>query len=287
MKYRQVLVLSGKGGTGKTTVAAALGDIVENKSIIDTDVDAANLHLLFTYQIISEYDYFGSWKAEINIYNCSQCGTCEYNCRFDAIKDFKVDPVNCEGCGFCFRSCPEGAISFHQTKTGNYLECEMENETKFYYAKLLPGEGNSGKLVNEIKQKAKEQIKENVKWIIIDGPPGIGCPVNASLSGVDFVIIVTEPTCSGLHDLKRLVDLLKMFRIPSGVIINKYDINPGMSGEIETFIESEKIRLLSKIPFSKIFIKSVQNSIPVTQYDVSFRKTFSMIWNDVQNILIS
>jgi MinD superfamily P-loop ATPase len=163
----------------------------------------------------------------------------------------------------------------------------MENETKFYYAKLLPGEGNSGKLVNEIKQKAKEQIKENVKWIIIDGPPGIGCPVNASLSGVDFVIIVTEPTCSGLHDLKRLVDLLKMFRIPSGVIINKYDINPGMSREIETFIESEKIRLLSKIPFSKIFIKSVQNSIPVTQYDVSFRKTFSMIWNDVQNILIS
>jgi MinD superfamily P-loop ATPase len=118
MKYRQVLVLSGKGGTGKTTVAAALGDIAENKSIIDTDVDAANLHLLFTYQIISEYDYFGSWKAEINIYNCSQCGTCEYNCRFDAIKDFKVDPVNCEGCGFCFRSCPEGAISFHQTKTG-------------------------------------------------------------------------------------------------------------------------------------------------------------------------
>lgn len=286
-KFKKVLVLSGKGGTGKTTVAAALSDISENKAVIDSDVDAANLHLVFTYQIISEYDFYGSRKAEINPDNCSRCRICEYNCRFDAIKDFKVDPVSCEGCGLCFRSCPDGAISFCETRSGVYSECELEDSSKFYYAKLQPGEGNSGKLVSELKKKAEQQLKENVEWIIIDGPPGIGCPVNASLSGVDYVIIVTEPTRSGLHDLKRLLDLLKMFKIPSGVIINKFDINPEMSKEIELFIEAENIRLLFKLPFDRIFVKSIQNSVPVTGYDSSYRRTFTSIWNDIQNILLN
>jgi MinD superfamily P-loop ATPase len=285
--YKQVLILSGKGGTGKTTIAAALTDIAENKAIIDSDVDAANLHLLFTHQIISEYDFFGSRKAEIIEYKCSRCGICEDNCRFDAIKNFKVDRVSCEGCGFCFRICPESAISFSVTKSGIYSECELEDESKFYYAKLLPGEGNSGKLVTELKHRAENQIKENVKWIIIDGPPGIGCPVNASASGVDFVIIVTEPTQSGLHDLKRLIELLKIFKISSGVIINKYDINRDMSEEIESFIKSEEIILLYKIPFDRTFIKSVQNSCPVTLYDISYRNTFIKIWNDIQKILLN
>jgi MinD superfamily P-loop ATPase len=286
-KYKQVLILSGKGGTGKTTIAAALTDIAENKAIIDSDVDAANLHLLFTHQIISEYDFFGSCKAEIIEGNCSQCGICEDNCRFDAIKNFKIDRVSCEGCGFCFRCCPDGAISFSVTKSGVYSECELEDRSKFYYAKLLPGEGNSGKLVTELKHRAENQIKENVKWIIIDGPPGIGCPVNASASGVDFVIIVTEPTQSGLHDLKRLIELLKIFKISSGVIINKYDINRDMSEEIESFIKSEEIILLYKIPFDRTFIKSVQNSCPVTLYDISYRNTFIKIWNDIQKILLN
>jgi len=150
----------------------------------------------------------------------------------------------------------------------------------------LAGEGNSGKLVSEIKKKAYENVKENIKWIIIDGPPGIGCPVNASLSGVDFVVIVTEPTQSGLHDLKRLVNLLNIFKIPSGVIINKFDINTDISNSIEDFIKPEGIILLAKIPFDKKFIKAIQNSKSIIEYDLTYVERFKTIWNDIQkNIL--
>jgi MinD superfamily P-loop ATPase len=256
--YKQIAVLSGKGGTGKTTIATALSEIVENKIIIDADVDAANMHLVFNYYINSEYDYYGGKKAEINPDKCSKCGLCETVCRFDSIKNYKIDRASCEGCGFCFRVCPDNAISFYESKSGVYTECELEDQSKFYFAQLMAGEGNSGKLVSEIKKKAYEQAKENVKWIIVDGPPGIGCPVNASLSGVDFVVIVTEPTQSGLHDLKRLIELLNIFKIPSGVIINKFDINADMSRRIEVFIKSEEIILLSKISFDKNFIKAIQ-----------------------------
>jgi len=285
--YKQIVILSGKGGTGKTTVATALSEIAEAKVVIDTDVDAANMHLVFDYYINSEYDYYGGKKAEINSDKCTQCGICESVCRFDAIKEFKVSRTSCEGCGFCFRVCPDDAISFYESKSGVYSECELEDQSKFYYAQLLAGEGNSGKLVSEIKKKAYEQVKENVKWIIIDGPPGIGCPVNASLSGVDFVVIVTEPTQSGLHDLKRLINLLKIFKIPSGVIINKYDINTDMSNSIEKFIRPEGISLLAKIPFDKKFIKAIQNSKSIIEYNHAYIDTFKTIWNDIQKVILN
>ncbi len=285
--YKQIVILSGKGGTGKTTVATALSEIAEDKVIIDTDVDAANMHLVFNYYINSEYDYYGGKKAEIDTNKCSQCGICESVCRFDAIRDFKVNRSSCEGCGFCFRVCPDNAISFYESKSGVYSECELEDQSKFYYARLLAGEGNSGKLVSEIKKKAYEQAKENVKWIIVDGPPGIGCPVNASLSGVDFVVIVTEPTQSGLHDLKRLINLLKMFKISSGVIINKFGINTDMSKNIEGFIKSEGINILAKIPFNKKFIKAIQNSKSIIEYDRTYADMFRIIWMDIQKILLN
>ena len=285
--YKQIVILSGKGGTGKTTVATALSEIAKDKIVIDTDVDAANMHLVFDYYINSEYDYYGGKKAEINPNKCSQCGMCELVCRFDAIKEFKVSRTSCEGCGFCFRVCPDDAISFYESKSGVYSACELEDQSKFYYAQLLAGEGNSGKLVSEIKKKAYEQVKENVKWIIIDGPPGIGCPVNASLSGVDFVVIVTEPTQSGLHDLKRLINLLEIFKIPSGVIINKYDINTDMSNSIEKFIRPEGISLLAKIPFDKKFIKAIQNSKTIIEYDHAYIDTFKTIWNDIQKVILN
>ena len=285
--YKQIVILSGKGGTGKTTVATALSEIAKDKIVIDTDVDAANMHLVFDYYINSEYDYYGGKKAEINPNKCSQCGMCELVCRFDAIKEFKVSRTSCEGCGFCFRVCPDDAISFYESKSGVYSACELEDQSKFYYAQLLAGEGNSGKLVSEIKKKAYEQVKENVKWIIIDGPPGIGCPVNASLSGLDFVVIVTEPTQSGLHDLKRLINLLEIFKIPSGVIINKYDINTDMSNSIEKFIRPEKISLLAKISFDKKFIKAIQNSKTIIEYDHAYIDTFKTIWNDIQKVILN
>ncbi|MBS4034753.1 MAG: ATP-binding protein [Ignavibacterium sp.] len=283
----QIAVLSGKGGTGKTTISTALSEIAENKIIIDADVDAANMHLVFNYYINSEYDYYGGKKAEINQDKCSKCGLCKTVCRFDAIKDFKVNRASCEGCGFCFRVCPDHAISFYESKSGVYSECEMEDQTKFYFAKLLAGEGNSGKLVSEIKKKAYEQAKENVKWIIIDGPPGIGCPVNASLSGVDFVVIVTEPTQSGLHDLKRLIELLNLFKVPSGVIINKHSINDEVSKSIEEFIDSAGIKLLAKIPFDKNFIKAVQSSRSIINYNPLYFEKFKSIWNDIQLMVLN
>lgn len=283
--YKQIVILSGKGGTGKTTFATALSEIVENKIIVDADVDAANMHLVFNYYINSEYDYYGGKKAEIIPDKCSKCGLCESVCRFDAIKDFKVDRTSCEGCGFCFRVCPENAISFYESKSGVYSECEMEDQSKFYFAQLLAGEGNSGKLVTELKKKGYQQANENVKWIIVDGPPGIGCPVNASLSGVDFVLIVTEPTRSGLHDLKRLIDLLKIFKVNSGVIINKFNINNQISNSIEEYIESSGIKLLAKIPFDKNFIKAIQHSRSIINYDHSYSIILKEIWNQIENIV--
>jgi MinD superfamily P-loop ATPase len=153
-KYKQIVVLSGKGGTGKTTVATALSDVVEDKITIDTDVDAANMHLVFNYYINSEYDYYGGKKAEINIDICTKCGICETVCRFDAIKNFKIDRTSCEGCGFCYRVCPDNAISFYESKSGVYSECELEDQSKFYFAQLLAGEGNSGKLVSRNQEKS-------------------------------------------------------------------------------------------------------------------------------------
>lgn len=285
--YKQIVILSGKGGTGKTTFATALSEIVENKIIVEADVDAANMHLVFNYYINSEYDYYGGKKAEIIPDKCSKCGLCESVCRFDAIKDFKVDRTSCEGCGFCFRVCPENAISFYESKSGVYSECEMEDQSKFYFAQLLAGEGNSGKLVTELKKKGYQQANENVKWIIVDGPPGIGCPVNASLSGVDFVLIVTEPTRSGLHDLKRLIDLLKIFKVNSGVIINKFNINNQISNSIEEYIESSGIKLLAKIPFDKNFIKAIQNSRSINNYDHSYSIKFKEIWDEIRKVVLN
>jgi MinD superfamily P-loop ATPase len=284
-KYKQIVILSGKGGTGKTTIATAFAEIISEKIIIDADVDAANMHLVLNHKINLESDYFGGKKAEIILHKCSQCRLCESVCRFGAIKDFIVDKISCEGCGFCYNVCPDNAISFEETNAGKYFQCKLEDESNFYYAKLLAGEGNSGKLVSQLKKQADKKIDENIKWIIVDGPPGIGCPVNASLAGVNLVVIVTEPTQSGLHDLKRLIDLLKIFKIPSGVIINKYDINMEMSRTIEEFIQLEGIPLLAKINFEKNFVKAIQNSKSIIKYDSNFESMFRNIWMKIETII--
>ena len=204
-KPSQIVILSGKGGTGKTTFTASIALLLKNKIVIDCDVDAANLYLLLNPDIETEKEFYGGKKAEIDTDKCNSCGLCEEVCRFDAIDHYKVDQISCEGCGFCVKVCPEHAISFEPHKSGDFYFGELEDNSKFFYAKLFPGQGNSGKLVSEIKKAAKNYITEETKWIIIDGPPGIGCPVNASLAGADYVVIIAEPTLSGLHDLKRLL----------------------------------------------------------------------------------
>ncbi|MBN1302142.1 MAG: ATP-binding protein [Melioribacteraceae bacterium] len=279
--YKQIVVLSGKGGTGKTTISAAFTGLIKSKVIIDCDVDAANLHLLLKPERITSHDYYGGKKASIDKTRCDECGLCESVCSFDAINNFDVDPISCEGCGFCFRICPLNAISFNQVKTGSYYECLLEDGTKFYFAKLSPGEGNSGKLVTEIKKNALDNLPGDLKWVIVDGPPGIGCPVNASISSADIVVIVTEPTLSGIHDLKRLVELIGKFNLKSGIIINKYDLNQDVTSQIYSFSEECNIPVIGKIRFSKKFTNAIIEGKSIIETDENIRNEFINIWEQI------
>lgn len=280
-KYRQIVVLSGKGGTGKTTFTASFVKLVSNKIVVDCDVDAANLYLLLKPGISGEYKFIGGKKAHIKTDECGFCGLCEDLCRFDAINNFEVDPVGCEGCGLCVRACPSNAIAFRPAEAGSFFKGELEDNSAFYYARLNPGEGNSGKLVSEIKKEAVKDVTGKTEWIIIDGPPGIGCPVNASLSGSDFVVIITEPTLSGLHDLKRLAELLNTFKFKHGIIINKSDLNENITDEIIRFAEANKIPILGTILFNTDFVHSLQEGVVVTDYNPEIKTEIQNIWEEI------
>jgi MinD superfamily P-loop ATPase len=282
---KQLVILSGKGGTGKTTLAAAFSRLAENIVITDCDVDAADLFILLKPEIQREIPFYGGKKASINKDECNKCGLCAHVCQFDAIKDYLVDDVLCEGCGFCFRVCPNDAIEFDKVVSGNYYDCKIANDAEFLYAKLLPGEGSSGKLVTELKKKASDYFAHNKKeWFIVDGPPGIGCPVNASLSGADSVVLITEPTLSGLHDLKRIIKLINSFKIHVSVVINKYDINEEITIKIENFLEIEKIPLAGKIPFDEKVIFALQQEKNIMDFPESkAAKEIKTIWISLKN----
>ena len=280
--YKQIVILSGKGGTGKTTLSAAFASLIKKKVVIDCDVDAANLHLVLKPEIINSYDFSGGKKASIDRNRCEECGLCATVCKFEAINNYTIDQLSCEGCGFCFRICPFEAIKFNPTKSGSYFECELPDESKFFYAKLFPGEGNSGKLVSEIKRKALENISPDIEWVIIDGPPGIGCPVNASIAAADFVLIVTEPTVSGIHDLKRLVELLKTFKIRSGIVINKYDLNERITEQIFKYAESEKIIIIGSIPFDQEFMKALISGNNIVEINETIRENILAIFKQME-----
>lgn len=282
--YKQIVVLSGKGGTGKTTVSATFESFNNKKVIIDCDVDAANLHLILKPRITKSYEFIGGKKASIAPDKCDECGLCSAVCRFDAIHNYTVDQLSCEGCGFCFRICPSDAVSFKSVKSGSYFECDLPDSSKFYYARLLPGEGNSGKLVSELKRKALENISPDIEWVIVDGPPGIGCPVNASISASDFVVIVTEPTLSGIHDLKRLVELLETFKIKAGIVINKFDLNEKVSDQIINYAESKKISIIGLISFNKIFVDALIEGKNVVDINESIHDELLAIWQKLEII---
>ena len=276
--YKQIVVLSGKGGTGKTTFTAAMAYLLNNKIIIDCDVDAANLYLILKPGIKNNYDFYGGKKASIDSDKCEKCQLCESICRFNAIKDFIIDQLSCEGCGLCFRVCPNEAITFNSVQSGFYYEGELADKTKLYYAKLFAGQGNSGKLVSAIKRKAVENITSGIEWVIVDGPPGIGCPVNASIADADYVIIVTEPTKSGIHDMKRLVELLHRFKIQMGIVINKYDINNSASAQIRSYAENRDIAILGTIPFDRQVVTSQIKGENIMDTGKEFRENIRSIF---------
>jgi MinD superfamily P-loop ATPase len=260
------VILSGKGGTGKTTLVAALSALIKNRVMADADVDAADLHILLKPQMQESLPYRGGKKAFIDPQRCTQCGICQEYCRFDAIQNYQIDPFACEGCGFCVQVCPEKAIDLQEMVSGYYHEGLIAGG-HLVDAALQPGEGNSGKLVSQVKKRATELAKSaGSDWLMVDGAPGIGCPVNASLTGADLAVIVTEPTVSGLHDLERLVELLQHFHISCGLVINKADLNSTICSRIKSFAVNNQLPILGVIPFDETVVTALLEEKIITDF---------------------
>jgi len=276
------VILCGRGGTGKTSIVGSLAAIADSKIMVDCDVDAADLHLLLRPSVKEERDFISGKTATINEKECNQCGLCQDLCRFDAIRDYTVDPVSCEGCGFCYHICPVEAIQMKECISGRWFISDTAYGP-LVHARLGIGEENSGKLVALIRGKAREIAeKENLDYIISDGPPGIGCPVISSLSGVDLALLVTEPTLSGIRDLERVIHVCRHFGIPAVLCINKYDLNEDNTHRIEKYCLDEGIEIVAHVPFDNIVTESIVQGIPVVEYskgNVSVK--ISEIWQHI------
>jgi len=249
---KEIVVISGKGGTGKTSVVAALASLLENKVLADCDVDAADLHLVLNPRILEEHEFWSGKSAFIDQEKCLKCGKCQKLCRFAAISDdFVIDKIACEGCGVCAQFCPSEAISLQDNLAGHWYISET-NYGPLVHARLGIAEENSGKLVTLVKSKSRQIAgAENKSYVLIDGPPGIGCPVIASLSGANLLLVVTEPTVSGIHDSERVISLARHFKIPAAVCINKADINQDMTDKIQNYCRENNIPVLGVIPYDQ------------------------------------
>lgn len=260
MKIAEIVVISGKGGTGKTTLTSSLIPYLNDVVIADCDVDAPDLDILISPKVIEKEDFFGMEKAEIDYNLCVKCGVCKNSCKFLAIdNEISINTTKCEGCSVCTVVCPTNAISMVKGKTGDLFHSES-SYGEMFHARLLPGEEASGKLVAEVRKKAKKFAKENDKKVIlIDGSPGVGCNVISSIIGTNIAIIVVEPTVSGIHDLKRVYELISKYPIKPYVIINKYDVSLEKTNELEKFCFENNIEIGLKIPFDKRVVKSIVN----------------------------
>ena len=266
---KQITIISGKGGTGKTTIASNFIKIAHDHIAVDADVDAANLHILLNPSIQKKEDFIGGAVAVVNE-NCINCGKCEELCRFDAISssttDIKIDSLRCEGCGICEYICPASAIELKKDKQGEFFTSNT-NYCKLIHARLNPGAENSGLLVTKVRNAAEDiAYGQNKKLIIIDGAPGIGCSVIASLNGVDYALIVTEPTLSGISDFKKIYEVISFFNIKSFVCINKFDINPENTAEIEKFCEVNNIEIIGKISYDENVSKALAQKKFIIDY---------------------
>ena len=286
---KQILIISGKGGTGKTFLTASLAALAENKVMADCDVDAADLHLLLRQVIEEKHVFKSGQKPALDPTKCSQCARCVEACRFQAISQerdsISLDYISCEGCGVCSFVCPQRAIVMQENECGEYFL----SRTKYgfmVHAKLGAAEENSGKLVAKVKQFAAEIGEKNkADYIIVDGPPGIGCPVIASLSGVDYAIVVVEPTLSGIHDMKRVLAVAEHFRINSAVVVNKYDLNRENTEAIKDWCKGKNIEVISCIPFSPRVVTSViQGSPYVEVFSDDISKEITGVWQKVKQV---
>lgn len=284
---RQVTILSGKGGTGKTTIAASLAVLAEGYVVADCDVDAPDLHMLLHPSIYEVEEFRGSGLASIDLSRCTGCGLCREICRFGAIGEgCRVDPFSCEGCGVCTLICPAEAVRMVERISG-YIYTSRTDYGLMVHGLLNPGEANSGKMVALIREKSRRLAMEEGSNIIIDGPPGVGCPVIASVGGVDAGVIVAEPTFSGMHDLKRALQLLQHFKVKPLICVNMYDINIKNTEEIFRFCRENGIEVIGKIPFNQRVVESMVNGKPVTEFypdcDVSIE--IKNMWEKIKSIL--
>lgn len=263
---KELAVLSGKGGTGKTSLVASFAALARSKVLCDCDVDAADLHLVLQPHIREDHEFWSGQVAVIDEGKCTQCNLCQELCRFDAIHDFKVDPISCEGCGFCSYICPAEAITMKENMSGRWFIADTRYGP-LVHAKLGIAQENSGKLVATVRRQAREITeRDGIDYIISDGPPGIGCPVISSLSGADLALLVTEPTLSGIHDLDRVLGVCRHFGVPALVCVNKYDINEDNTRKIEEYCLSQKLMVGPKISYDDVFTKAIVKGIPVVEY---------------------
>jgi MinD superfamily P-loop ATPase len=285
-EIKQLAIVSGKGGTGKTTIAAAFASLAKNKVMVDCDVDAADLYLLLRPKVLKQEKYFGGRSPRVDLDKCTQCGLCTEVCRFHAIENGVVDYVSCEGCGFCSHVCPEDAITMEEAFSGDWFVSDTPYGP-FVHARLGIGEENSGKLVTVVRKKATEITKEKgLDLILIDGPPGIGCPVTASMTGVDLVLAVTEPTLSGIHDLERILKLAEHFKIPSAVCINKFDINLENTDRIAAYCEKNGSKIIGKIPYEPKVVEALVNRKTVMEYPCNeIQGIVHRMWEEVETFL--
>jgi MinD superfamily P-loop ATPase len=286
---KEITILSGKGGTGKTSITAAIASVAQNTVFSDNDVDAADLHLIFHPEIEEKHRFSSGWKAIIDQEKCTQCGLCKDYCRFDAIAyngngQLIINPYKCEGCRLCERICPQQAI-YSEQNSNNHWYVSSSRFGKFIHAKMGAGEENSGKLVTQVRKKAREiATKTNANYLINDGPPGVGCATISSLSGIDLALIVIEPTKSGLHDAKRLLELSNSFKIKSMALINKCDINREVTNEVEQFLNQENIPLLAKIPFDKEMVEAMIEGKSIVEYnpESNITEKIKTIWQTIK-----
>ena len=282
---KQVTILSGKGGTGKTTLTASLAVLARDAVLADCDVDAPDLHMLLHPEVIKTQVFKGSKLAVIDTTKCDNCGVCREKCRFDAITEaIKVESIACEGCGVCAAICPCDAITMMERVSG-YAYISKTKYGFMAHALLSPGESNSGKLVTLVRQNARIlSEKENNDLIIIDGPPGIGCPVIASVSGVDLSLVITEPTMSGIHDLQRALQLLKHFSIKPLVCVNMYDINKENSDKILEFCKENNIKVVGRISFNPKVTEAMVNGKTIVEYapESNVTREIKAIWKNCE-----
>lgn len=284
----EIVILSGKGGTGKTSVSASLAVVGAKEAILaDCDVDAANIHILLQTKAVKTETFYSGELAEINHDACISCGGCMEVCRFDAIslsnQHYWIEDAECEGCGYCEKVCPAQAITLKPRRAGKVYVSDSRLKMPVAHARLDPGADNSGKLVAKVKDEARKLAKaENKDYIIIDGAPGIGCAVVSSLAGARYVLFVTEPTQSALHDLKRLHTLLQKFKPVTGCVINKNDLNVEMTQEIKQFLKENHVELVAELPYSDLFARSMIGQLTVAESDKQMFTVFEEIWKIIK-----